>query len=118
MPHPFTANWPHTNIAIGSGSGSSGRLRVLDVEEGGQISLECRKPASAVRVEWSRERNLPLSVQSYFEDDSLMLIIPRIKLADGGTYYCTAIFPDGNSAPSSTVLNVMGERLLTPSPQN
>lgn len=81
------------------------------MDEGGQITLECRKPADAVKIEWSREQDLRLPSQSYFEDD--LLIIPRIKLADGGTYYCIAIFPGGEKSPSSTVLNVRGEMTNT-----
>lgn len=81
---------------------------VRNVEQGAQVSLECIKPAEALTIEWSREYDLDLPSQSYFEGD--MLVIPRIKFEDDGTYYCTAVYPGGIRLPSSTKLNVLGER--------
>lgn len=76
------------------------------MDEGAQVILECIKPAEADRIEWSRDNDLPLPRQHYFEGD--LLIIPRISPQDGGTYYCTAIYNDGLSRPTSAVVNVRG----------
>lgn len=78
-----------------------------DVEENGQATLECVRPSDSARAGWSRSDNQPLPEQHYFERH--LLIIPRIKKKDGGTYYCIALYANGNTRTTSAVVNVIGE---------
>lgn len=97
----------------GSGPGdlTDPTSRIQNVDQGAQVLLECIKPADADRIEWSRENDLPLPEQHYFEGD--LLVIPRITSGDGGIYYCTAIYTSGESEPTSALVNVInGEALL------
>ena len=81
----------------------------VEVDENSQVTLECTLPSGATQVTWSRENNTPLPSQHYFERH--LLIIPRIKRSDGGTYYCTAQYTNSDPQTTPVVVIVNGEVL-------
>ncbi|XP_067947545.1 basement membrane-specific heparan sulfate proteoglycan core protein-like [Watersipora subatra] len=84
-----------------------------DIEENGQVTLQCNAPDAAIDSIWSREGNKSLPGQYYFEND--LLIIPRIKVQDGGIYYCTAQFANGKTQTTSAIVNVVAQPDSRPS---
>jgi len=65
------------------------------------------RPVGASRLGWSRPDGATLPPQHYYENQ--LLVIPRIKVQDGGIYYCTALYANGTTQTISARVTVIGE---------